>query len=53
MVWRNMKTMYMVGIALLLLLGLAGFAGMYGMNLRWDTGRLSGSLESAAGGTVR
>ena len=48
-----MKTMYMVGIALLLLLGLAGFAGMYGMNLRWDTGRFSGAVESAAGGSVR
>jgi len=52
MVWQNMKTMYMVGIALLLLLGLAGFAGMYGMNLRWDTGRISGAVSSAAGGSI-
>jgi hypothetical protein len=47
-----MKTMYMVGIALLLLLGLAGFAGFYSGNLRFDSGRITGGVSSGMGGSV-
>jgi hypothetical protein len=51
--WQNMKTMYMVGIALLLLLGLAGFAGYYNGGLRLTTGSATVYADTGAGGTVR
>ena len=47
-----MKTMYMVGIALLLLLGLAGVAGYYNGGFRLTTGSATLYGNSGAGGSV-
>ena len=44
-----MKTMYMVGIALLLLLGLAGVAGYYNGGFRVNTGSAQFYGSSGAG----
>ncbi len=48
-----MKTMYMVGIALLLLLGLAGFAGYYNGGFRLTTGSAQLYANSGGGGSVQ
>ena len=48
-----MKTMYMVGIALLLLLGLAGVAGFYNGSFRLDSGRFVATGSSGGSGIMQ